>query len=762
MRELLLGIRLLLGSGRGNRARFALMVAGGSLGVCCLAMVLTIPGILESQDARIAARQSVVPRDFSGRAIRDGFPLTTDRTDPYGAAPLTRVFIARGTREIEPPPGLVALPRDGQVFASPALHRLLRAEPALAQRFPGKEAGLIGAEGLARPDELVAYVGVSRSVLSDGYPVKQWGTGYAPNPTVQPATLDILRFTMAGVVLLPLTVFLSVCARLSAAERTRRLAALRLLGLSRKGTQRVNAAETVAAACLGAVLGLVEYEAVNRLVSWIGLPGLRMYPSDGRLSATTVVVCLVGCPALAWFVGRASARKAAASPLAVRRGAVEKPPSKWGFVPLAAGVGVMAGYCVAGARGYVPTSTALSSTLVLSAIGLVGVGLVLSLPALSGFLARRVARTAESLPLGLAMRRSETEPGGVLRVATGLVLLVFVAPLAQGVLIELNQASRNTSSVQRYDIMLEKTGRSQQRALESLPALRTYFALLTSAYDADESMPGTAATAVVATCAQLRRMVRSVDGCVDGRPLWLRDPAQMGEGLEAGDSFHFLLGDEHHTRDLKLTVPDQKVRFHNPVGSQMLGGEAILLPPSMLPRDVRLAKATLVLVSDSDDATVRRVLDGIGAAAPTAQVVPQAIDVTALQQGAVVKTLLTVGMILGLVIGVAAYLVAATDRAVERRPQVTALTLLGARTRTLRAAQVAQVVLPLVVGLVPALVVGKMAESSYLVIGGGPVLWDGAGVPVLLVCALGVVVVAAVGALPLVGRRIDPELIRRH
>ncbi|MFJ4929693.1 ABC transporter permease [Streptomyces sp. NPDC088736] len=762
MRELLLGLRLLFGSGRGNRARFALMVAGGSLGVCCLAVVLTVPGILASQDARVAARQPVVPRDPSGRAIRDGFPLTSERTDPYGAATLTRVFIAPGTREIAPPPGLAALPREGQVFVSPAVHRLLRAEPGSAQRFPGKEAGLIGAAGLARPDELVAYVGVARGALSDGHPVKEWGTGYAPYPTVEPAALGILRFTLAGVVLLPLAVFLSVCARLSAAERTRRLAALRLLGLSRRGTQRVGAAETVAAAGAGAVLGLAEYMAVNRLVSWTGLPGFTLYPSDGRLSATTVVVCLVGCPALAWFVGRAGARKAAAAPLAVRRGAPEKPPSKWGFVPLAAGVGVLAGYCVAGATGRVPTGTFLSAWLVLSAMGLVGSGLVLSLPALSGILARRVARTAESLPLGLAMRRNETEPGGALRVAAGLVLLVFVASLAQGVLIAMDDGSRNTSTVQRYDITLDGTGEAQQRAIENLPGLRAHFVEMTSDLGTDESVPRDTATAVVATCAQLRTVVRSVEGCVDGRPLWLRDSTQPGDGLAAGDSFRFLLRDGHRTRGLKLTVPDQKVRFHNSAGSEMFYGEAILLPPSLLPRDARPTRATLVLVSDSDDATVRRVLDGIGAAAPTAEVLPQSLDVTTLQQTAVVRALLTAGMTLGLLIGVAAYLVAAADRAVERRAQVTALTLLGARTRTLRAAQVAQVVSPLVVGLVPALVVGRMAESSYLVIGGGPVLWDRAGLPVLLAGAAGVVAVAAVGALPLVGRRIDPELIRRH
>ncbi|MFF9812284.1 FtsX-like permease family protein [Streptomyces sp. NPDC014006] len=84
-------------------------------------------------------------------------------------------------------------------------------------------------------------------------------------------------------------------------------------------------------------------------------------------------------------------------------------------------------------------------------------------------------------------------------------------------------------------------------------------------------------------------------------------------------------------------------------------------------------------------------------------------------------------MVLGLVIGVAAYLVASADRAVERRSQVTALALLGARPWTLRGVQVAQVVVPLAVGLVLAVVAGKAAESSYLVTGGGDIFWDGDG-----------------------------------
>lgn len=88
MSELLLGLRLLLGSGRGSRARFLLMVAGSAIGVCCLAVVLAIPEILTAQDARKAARD---PDCSNGGGVcysskGDGRALT--RMDPYGSEPL--------------------------------------------------------------------------------------------------------------------------------------------------------------------------------------------------------------------------------------------------------------------------------------------------------------------------------------------------------------------------------------------------------------------------------------------------------------------------------------------------------------------------------------------------------------------------------------------------------------------------------------------------------------------------------------------------
>ncbi|MEH0578910.1 MULTISPECIES: FtsX-like permease family protein [Streptomyces] len=761
MKELLLGLRLLMGSGRGNRVRFLLMAGGSAVGVCCLAMVLAIPGILAAQDGRKAAREGDCRggRQFCVGANRA--PREVSLTDPYGSRPMTRVFHAPGAFAIDPPPGLSELPARGEVFVSPRLHEELRKEPGLAQLVPGRERGLIGPQGLAHPDELYAYIGVARDQLKGGQPVTSYGMPYTTHETVEPSTLDIVRFTLSGVVLLPLAVYLSVCARLSAAARARRLAALRLVGLSKKGVQRVNAAETVAAALLGALLGLGVYAVANQLISRVGLPGFRWYPSDGSLSLSATLICLIGCPALAWFAGAVGARKAAANPLAVRRNAVEKPPAKWGLLPLLPGLGIVAGYCVAGATGHVPRDTSVSSILMPLAVVLVGVGLVLSLPILSRSLSRTVTRT-NSLSLGLAMRRNEVEPGGALRVATGLVLLVYAASLAQGVLIELDQVSKNTSPVQSYMLSLDSVPQDRQRAFETVAGVRGHGVEASSWADPAIEFPPRI-SAVIATCSQLRGMVPELGRCTDGQPFRVVNPrATYNEDSKPGASFPFhLRNDKGERRVMTVRVPKQQVIYRDEPGLSALSSSDVVVPPSFLPDGFRPEGASLTLVSSSAPQTVRSVLDNIGAVDPTANVMTPGIVVTAFQQITVVKSILAMGMVLGLIIGVAAYLVAATDRAVERRPQVTALSLLGARPRTLRAVQVAQVVLPLAAGLVLAVVTGKAAESSYLVSGGGEVFWDGAGVPLLVASALGVVAVAAFGSLPLIGRRIDPELIRR-
>ncbi|WP_239072191.1 hypothetical protein [Streptomyces bauhiniae] len=185
------------------------------------------------------------------------------------------------------------------------------------------------------------------------------------------------------------------------------------------------------------------------------------------------------------------------------------------------------------------------------------------------------------------------------------------------------------------------------------------------------------------------------------------------------------------------------------------------MPPSAVPFGATPRDAELLLAGSGDPGQVRAALNGIAVVLPIAEVELVEPNIQGLEQISVVETLLVLGMVMGLSIGAAAFLVSVTDRAVERRAQVTAVTLIGARARTMRAVQCAQVVLPLSLGLVVALVAGKLAEPSYLITGGGTIRWDLAGIPLLVLATAAVVALAVTGSPPLVGRRIDPEPIRR-
>ncbi|WP_370413937.1 FtsX-like permease family protein [Streptomyces fradiae] len=759
MNSFLLGLRLLWRGGHRARARFLLMTAGCALGVACLAAVLTIPTILAANEARDAAR-SLRYLDPLARPRPVSTVAAAEREDAYGSEPMYRVFVARtapGAAPVPVPPGLDRLPAAGETVVSPRLKRLLAERPALAGLVPGRITGVIGPAGLAAQDDLYAYIGRTRAQLpADAHPLVSFGKAYPDHEVVEPSTLDILRFTLSCIVLLPLAVFLSVCARLSAETRARRLAALRLVGLSVKDTLRVNAGETVAAALLGAVIGIAGYLGFNQVMARIGLPGLHWFPADGRPEATTLAICLVLCPALAWFVGRRAAREAALRPLNVRRTAQRKPPRKYGTLLLLPGLGVIGGYCVLSVIGRDPSGGAASSLLIPGAVLLTGAGLVLGLAPITAWLARQLAGRVQSLPLALAMRRAEVEPGSALRVVTGLVLLVYATSLTQGVLVELDQVSRRTAPVQEYQLSTDELSTQQRGRLGQVADLRGQ-ALATDSWAPEDGQLRPKLTVMVATCAQLAAFVGSSSGCVDGKMLRIEDPDLLPDpDAIPGRTYPFRFGEG---RGLDIMVPKDAttVRVYQP---SVVVGADVLVPPSLI-APYGTVHGTLSLATSSDPATVRATLDAIGAVAPTAHVEPVGIVVTSLHQLTVIRSLLVSGMVLGLVVGVAAFVVSVADRAMERRGQVAALALLGARGGTLRVAQCAQVVLPLGVGLGAAVVTGWLAESSYLITGGGAVHWDWEGLPLLVGSAVGVLVVGGVAALPVVRRHVDPEHIRR-
>ncbi|WP_436737611.1 FtsX-like permease family protein [Streptomyces sp. BBFR102] len=755
MNPLVLGLRLVLRGPRATRVRFLLMTLGCALGVACLAAALSIPAILSAHDGRAAVRE---PRKGPGSGA-----LALERKDPFGSRPLTRIFLAppdEGTAPV--PPGVERVPRPGELVASPALRDLLAERPALKAALPGRLVGTIGPAGLTGPQELYAYVGRTRTQLQadEAEGVRGYGSRWVSpdEAAIDDGTVAPLRFTLCCLVLLPLFVYLSVCVRLSAEARSRRLASLRLLGLSARDTMRVSAVETLCAAAVGAVVGLGAHLLVNAAVARTGWVGLAWYPADGVPTAGTLVACLLGCPALAYLAGRRHAREAALRPLAVRRQARPAQPRRWlAAVLVLPGLGIVTAYCVLGVLGVRVEPSALTSFLVPAGALLTGAGIVLALPPVTAWLAARIAATTQRLPLTLAMRHHETTPGTALRVVSGLVLLVYAASLTQGVLVELDQVSRRTAASQEYAVPFRQVTAEQRAAMAKADEV--------SGQAVYTDRTSTRSGVLVATCAQLETFVRpgSMRGCVDGRPLGLRDPnTGSDELLQPGSTLSAELRDERGRAagSARFAVPQETVTFSVEQPSN-LSSAILLVPPKALPPGLHPSGAQLLLSGAPEPEAVRATLDRLAGIAPTAQIDPVGIVIESLRQLSVVKGLLGAGMVLGLAIGVAAFLVSAADRAMDRRGRTAALTLLGIRPRTLRAAHCAQVLLPLSVGIGGALVAGRLAESSYLVTGGGAVFWDGDGLPLLLLSGLGVLVVAGLASLPMARRHLDPELLRR-
>lgn len=170
----------------------------------------------------------------------------------------------------------------------------------------------------------------------------------------------------------------------------------------------------------------------------------------------------------------------------------------------------------------------------------------------------------------------------------------------------------------------------------------------------------------------------------------------------------------------------------------------------------------MTVVSNPDFATIERVTASIATLFPAAQVDVVDDDFEARRRLEVFQGLLNVGLGFGVLVGLTAFVVASLDRAVERRANLVALRCGGVATGTLRAAQAAQVILPLGVGTVLAVVAGKLAEQATVAGGGLVRTWTWSGPIVALLLGAAALLLAAGVTAAAIGRRIDVSLIRRE
>jgi hypothetical protein len=424
-----LGLRLSLNGGREAFARFVVMAAGVALGVGLLLASLAAVNAVNSQDARgawlntqpmsqPAARPSSHTSALWWLASKDEFEgQTIIRIDVAATGPRSPVL-----------PGLSRVPGAGEYYVSPALARLLSTTPAteLGNRFPGHEGGTIGAAGVPDPASLIVVVGYDARQLS-----KIPGAGTITSiATSGPGSKQFLIVLAIGTLalLFPVLVFLAAATRIAAARREERFAAMRLVGATPRQVSAIAAVETTVAAVAGVVLGIILYVAFRPALEHVSITGVPFAPGDLSLDAGDVLLVALGVPIAAAIASRRTLRRVLVSPLGVSRRVTPPAPRPTRLVPLVTGLVWLALFALFGKSGSSVVVYIYFVGFLLLMVGLIWVG-----PWLTYMGARAMARRANRAEVLLAGRRLSDDPRAAFRSISGLVLALFMASLATGI-----------------------------------------------------------------------------------------------------------------------------------------------------------------------------------------------------------------------------------------------------------------------------------------------------------------------------------------
>jgi hypothetical protein len=340
----LLGLRLVLRTGKESLARLVLIAAAVAIGVALLLVVLAdFHGFQAANDKR-CWECTTGPYLISGTLKpAANAELWNYSEDYFAGQPIKRLEVAALGPRAAAPPGIPRLPGAGRYFASPALVRLLKSVPRdeLGARFPGSLAGLVGPAALSGPDDLVIIIGRPVAGLAH-LPATERVDAIAATPRVNSngsATLYKYGFGMVAVGLIfPLLALIGTATRLAAARREERFAAFRLVGATPRQVGVIASVEALVGAAVGALLGIVIFQPLQPAVARVAITGSRYFPSTVAPTTAEYVAVLLGVPIVAVGAAVWSLQRVRISPLGASRKTTPSPPSALRVVPLVLGL----------------------------------------------------------------------------------------------------------------------------------------------------------------------------------------------------------------------------------------------------------------------------------------------------------------------------------------------------------------------------------------------------------------------------------------
>jgi hypothetical protein len=680
------------------------MSLGFAVGLAATLIALAIPQMVDDRSSRSALRQPVYAPEPLPTSL-----LVAIVDDSHNQHLWRRVLFAQANAKSPPPPGVERFPMAGESLVSPALYRD-RHNPSVMARV-GNIVGIIGARGLEGPSDYISYTGVTKSALAGaGAPVTSWGDFQRRPPDGQSSNL--VQLELALLVGFPTVLFLRAASRLSAATRTRRLSALRLVGASRTNILRSAFLEAAFPGLIGGVIGAALYSAVNPALARSGWFGFTWYASTTALSLKTAFFCAIAVAALSGFLGMAGCRKLLDNPLQVLSGGTRAIPLALRAIPLALGLGMLVVLTVTVGDA---SSRPEPARLTLVAIGLGSIGVVWLIGPLSMLLGTWWLNRAPSLGLRLAVRRLQFEPGSASRLVAAVVSLILVAGLAQAVLRTIYLTSGVTNShaaveiagaslsdgIERGRVAVLPAGRRatlersiQERMPTGSPDSPQYYA---NAFGAD---------IYYMTCDEFRLASRAaLPDCRDGSDYLLQDgnPAVTRQ-LAPGVTLHLASGSLFKVPGERLAVPGL---FRN----ELVHNDSVLVAQGSQQHE--WSRNSLFRFEVASDG-LENLETEVARISRSAQVSIFDQDFAKLELYRVHRGSINLGTILGLLLGLTSLVVTMVDRVSERRRAVAVLSVVGTPTSVLRRAQMLQLVIPLAAGIFPAIVVAGLSADRYV------------------------------------------------
>ena len=442
-----LGLRLVISGGREALTRLVVLAVAVGLGVGLLLTAVAATNAALTWNNRHGwfwtGTASVPPSPATDIAPLWWHPSG----DTFDGQQINRFDVAATGASSPVPPGIPHDPGPGQYYASPALAALLRSTPAdqLADRYPGRLAGVIGDAGLPSPDSLVIIIGHTPAQLAhtpdsvqvtsiaaavpgnQGSQVNPKGLDYVPpDPGGGQSAVDLLLSVVALAILAPVLIFIATATRLSAARREQRFAAMRLVGATRRQVSWLAATESTVAGVAGVAAGFGIFFLLRIPVAGIPFIGQPFFPAELTLSPPDILAVAIGVPVAAAVAARLALRRVRISPLGVARRATPPPPRAWQILPLLAGFAELGFFTVHGK----PTSPFGQDLAFVPGFALIIVGLVLAGPWLTMATARVMARRTSRPGTLIAARRLADDPRAAFRAVSGLVLALFITTVA--------------------------------------------------------------------------------------------------------------------------------------------------------------------------------------------------------------------------------------------------------------------------------------------------------------------------------------------